>query len=327
MPGYPKTLHSSTLTQTTGQNGPLPAIGVIAIILVLVTLAHGNTMRPQLTSAGDQVQAAVSYDDLIESSAPVAYWPLDNPNARLSEDHTSGRRGTFVGHPEATSMPNGDSATSFNGIDQYFEVPSSAPLSPIPTGELTIEAWMRPDALQFTKAEREGYVHWLGKGESGEHEFAARIYNLSNSVDRPSRISGYSFEAEGGLGAGSFFEDKLVPGQWVHYVFIINTQKRTADFPDGYTKIYRDGILRAKNNLSIRGNSIQPDRTRAPFRVATRDFGSFFQGAVGKVSLYDKELAPVTICKHTTRMTGSRAKCATSPLQATADASSTLLLR
>lgn len=313
MLGSSRAFRGSALTRAPEHSRLSLAIAAIVVALVLIVVAHTNTIRPHLTSARDQIHTAIAYDDLVQASAPVAYWPLDRPKGGFSADRISGIRGTFVGDPMGTVMPNGDTATSFDGVDQYFEATSSDLLSPVPTGELTVEAWMRPDTLQFAEAEREGYVHWLGKGEAGEHEFAARIYNLSNSVDRPSRVSGYSFEAAGGLGAGSFFEDELVPGQWVHYVFVINTKERTDEFPDGYTKIYRDGILRAKNNLSIHGNSIQPDRTRAPFRVATRDFESFFNGAVGKVSLYDRELAPVTICAHTAQMIGGRAECAKDP--------------
>src|SRR5260370_24382776 len=50
---------------------------------------------------------------------------------------------------------------------QYAEAPDSADFSVVTTGALTVSAWMRPDALQFTATEGgnpdEQYVHWLVK--------------------------------------------------------------------------------------------------------------------------------------------------------------------
>jgi hypothetical protein len=58
-------------------------------------------------------------------------------------------------------------------------VPDADDLSITATGKLTLEAWMRPDVLEFPKQEGSGYVHWMGKGEAqgddGQQEYASRI--------------------------------------------------------------------------------------------------------------------------------------------------------
>jgi hypothetical protein len=119
----------------------------------------------------------------------------------------------------------------FDGADGQVEVPNHAAFSIAATGQLTVEAWMRPDAWTlpdaclgphlppyvqsspyFQKTEdRSGntpssrYVHWLGKGEGSgpiaQQEWAFRIYSCDNvqhdaagkEERRGGRISFYVF--------------------------------------------------------------------------------------------------------------------------------------
>ena len=64
----------------------------------------------------------------------------------------------------------------FDGTDDYVEIADAPQFSIVNTGELTVSAWMRPDALTFPKFEGTGYVHWIGKGEAGQQEWAFRMY-------------------------------------------------------------------------------------------------------------------------------------------------------
>src|SRR5436190_1924896 len=70
---------------------------------------------------------------------------------------------------------------------------------------LTVEVWVRPDALEFDGVSADPYVMWLGKGEKDKEEWALRFY--SKKSKRPNRISAYLFNPSGGLGAGAYFED------------------------------------------------------------------------------------------------------------------------
>lgn len=276
--------------------GAARTVITVAIIAVLVTaLVLFCTPRTEPPEAAN-------YDDAVLDDTPVAYWPMSGASDGAEDDLVGGLEGEYESDPKITSMPNGDAATAFNGVDQFFEVPDSARLSPSSSGVMTIEAWMRPDTLQFDSTEGGDYVHWLGKGEVGAHEFAARMYNRDNDVDRPNRISGYVFNEEGGLGAGSAFEDDLRPGEWLHFAFVVNFEASTDEYPDGYTKIYRDGELRSVNDISIHGEEIQVVRTEAPFRVGTRDGGSFFEGAIGKVAIYGYEVNQEDLCGHVAAM-------------------------
>jgi hypothetical protein len=259
---------------------------------------------PPTTADGSVVLARASYDATVLEDRPSAYWTMGSPRDGTEKDRTGNNHaGTYVGRPAATTLPNGDTAADFDGKTEYLEVKDAAALSPATRGVLTLEAWMRPDALDFPqKEEGRGYLHWMGKGESGAHEYVARFYSKTGT-DRPNRISGYLFNASGGKGAGSYFEEKVTKGAWIHYVLVINATATSDTYPNGYIRIYRNGERKDTTNLDYRGTVIVPERGKAPFRVGTRDRGSFFEGAIGKVAIYGKELSQKRIRQHYKVMT------------------------
>ena len=245
-------------------------------------------------------QRAQSYDDLIRSHNPAMYRALSSPETGREAD-LSGRNHTGTYHPAArlpsrSRLPNGDPVAVFDGVTQYLEVPDANDLSVTSRGELTIEAWIRPDTLQFRAQERAGYVHFLGKGVRGQHEYVARMYSKVNGENRPNRISGYAFNLTGGLGSGSYFQQVVRIGEWILVDIVINTRNVSAAYPTGYVKIYRNGEL--KDTTRLDQFDVVPGNGTAPFRVGTRDFGSYFQGAIGKVALYLHELTPERIASH-----------------------------
>lgn len=235
------------------------------------------------------------YDNTIFEDSPVAYYPFIESSAAC--DHSgNGLNGSKYGNLQTTTLPNGDTALVFDGVQDYVEVADNDSLSVTTTGKLTMEAWIRPDTLQFLSEEGSGYVHWMGKGVAGQHEYLARMYSYINDESRPNRISGYAFNSTGGLGVGSYFQDALTAGQWIHYVFVINTADTSVTYPMGYTKIYKNGSQRDQDNLATLG--IVPTNGNAPLRIGTRDFDSYFEGAIAKVAIYDYELSPFQVLEH-----------------------------
>lgn len=257
------------------------------------------------------------YDLAIQNDNPVFYFQSPYENALNPStsvvNTTAGGRSVNTG---AAVMPNGDAAAAFNGRTSYVEFPDAPNLSVSHTGILTIEAWLRPDALQFPDQEGSGYVHWMGKGElPGQMEWATRMYGTNNSEGRENRISGYAFNPQGGRGIGSYYQEDVDPGQWIHYVLVINTTPGNGSDP-GYTKLFIDGANNPgrgrrpkdpwddKDTLSEfwpdrhTRHVIEPEDGDAPLRIGTRDFRSFFEGAIGKVAIYDYELTPQQIQGH-----------------------------
>lgn len=230
-----------------------------------------------------------AYDQTILNDRPVAFWPL-RPGIPI--DYSGNNLiGAFNKTPSCTLMPNGDTASVFNGFNQSFAIPDNNLLEIVRTGILTVEAWIRPDTLQFKSSEGSGYVWWMGKGEKNQYSWSARMYNYNNSEGRFNRISGYAFNKSGNLGAGSYFQDSITVGEWIMFTFTVNMLPSA-----GYTKIFKNGIFRDQDNLSGYGIVIQ--NGTAPMRIGTRNYQSFFQGAISKVAVYDYELTTNQLRNH-----------------------------
>lgn len=241
-----------------------------------------------------------AYDQLVLADASIAYWTLgdtDGLNDRTGHGHTAV---AFGGCGVGTMPTSGETSIVLNGSSQYVEVADTDDLSVAASGILALEAWLRPDTLEFSQSEGTGYVHWLGKGMSGQQEYTARIYSLTNSEQRPNRLSGYCFNLAGGEGAGSYSQDAVTPGEWIHYVLVVNTVNTNATYTTGYTKVYRNGVLRDQDALT--DYSIIPSNGTAPFRIGTRDFASFFQGAIAKVAVYNYEPTAAQLLAHYRQM-------------------------
>lgn len=244
--------------------------------------------------------AASQYDTAVLADNPTLYLRMSAVGTQHTEIDRSGnnRHGTYFPQTaifSKTQLPNGEAATVFDGVNQYVEVSSASALSVRRGGALTLEAWIRPDVLNFPNDESDGYVHWAGKGESGQHEYALRMYSKNNTASRPNRISGYAFNPAGGLGSGSYFQDVVTAGHWIHVVVIISTRTRP-----GTIKIYKNGSLRQTTLLDQ--FHVVPRAGNAPLRIGTRDFGSFFKGAIGKFALYAYPLSQRQIQNHFNKM-------------------------
>jgi Concanavalin A-like lectin/glucanases superfamily len=256
---------------------------------------HSCSPRPQ-PSPGPMSQ----YDRQVMSLRPAAYLPLSRAAAGVEPDLTGhGHNGAYrgAGSPGTARLPNGDRAVTFDGHGQYVEVPSAAALSITDTGCLTVQAWVRPDVLEFPVTEGTGYAYILGKGEVAKQEYALRMYSLTNSEvpPRPNRISAYVFNRQGGLGSGAYFQDKVTPGQWVMLTFVVDSRP-SARWPEGCISIYKNGELRG-SPVGLNQFHVTPQASDAPFRIGTRDLESYFDGAIAKVAVYDSVLSSQDIAQ------------------------------
>jgi Concanavalin A-like lectin/glucanases superfamily len=172
----------------------------------------------------------------------------------------------------------------------YVEIPAAPDLSVTPSG-FTISAWIKPRTLEFTRSEGSGYVYWMGKGDKGRYEWAARMYSHTNRENppRPNRISFYVFNAEGGLGQGSYSEEPVKPGEWIQI---------TASANGTETAIYRNGeYVRcdeydgpAGHGCHAHPERIQATAGDAPLRLGSRDLNSFFEGGLSQVRIWNRAL-------------------------------------
>ncbi len=266
--------------------------GIVAIVVSLVTPTAPNCAAAP-ASATPPSGVTDAYDRQVLSFSPALYLTFAHPSSATEADLSgNGHTATYLpanNPPGQATLPNGDVAASFNGQNQYAQVPSSAALSITHTGCLTVEAWIRAATKQFPHEEGTGYVYMLGKGTTDQYEYALRMYSAVNTETppRPNRISGYVWNLSGGLGSGAYFQDTGVIGVWIMVTMVVDAQK-TSSWPDGYVALYKNGVLRGK--VSLGQYDVTPQASSAPLCIGTRDLGSYFDGAIGKVAVYDSAL-------------------------------------
>lgn len=241
---------------------------------------------------------ASAYARAVQAKKPVAYWRLGESDGPDAHDSTgNGHTGRYVGTP-ALRQPgairgDADTAVRLDGKRSYIEIPGHADFSQPTSGRgLSVEVWVRPDALEFDGQTDDAHVHWLGKGEPKRHEWAFRFYSRT-SKDRPSRVSAYIFNPQGGLGAGAYFQDRLTAGEWVHVVACFDPGD--ADTAGAGVRIYKNGVPRLgppkRGTLYADARwQIKPAAGGAPLRLGTRDQRSFLAGALDEVAIYPRVL-------------------------------------
>jgi hypothetical protein len=251
-----------------------------------------------------------AYSRAVLAKGPLGYWRLGEPTGPSAADSSANRHaGTYKGHPSfgqaGAILKDHDKAVGLNGpgSGDFVEIPDPAggDLSQ-PTSKLglTVEAWMRPDALIFSGQTTEPYVHWLGKGTAQQYEWGFRFY--SQDTYRPNRISAYIWNPAGGEGAGAYFQDNMRIGEWIHVVACYEPGDATTDPPAG-VQIYRNGVKRLgppSIGTLYRSYNIVPAHGSAPVRLGTRDLGSYLTGGLDEVAVYPRVLTPSEIMENYT---------------------------
>jgi len=93
------------------------------------------------------------YSDAVAGDGPAGYWRLDESSGTTAANLTGSgagvyRNGAGVGAAGLLTAEPSRKAVSLDGVDDSVSVASSSALSP--TQKVTVEAWVRPDALPAT---------------------------------------------------------------------------------------------------------------------------------------------------------------------------------
>jgi hypothetical protein len=251
------------------------------------------------------------YAEIVLADGPVGYWRL---NERSLDDlacdqSVYGHHGSIAGEPTLgepgalRGCPN--TSMSFRP-EAHIEIPHSPHFSIQTSGNgLSVEVWMRPDALLFEGEDNKGYIHWLGKGVAGKMEWGLRLYSSDHS-ERPKRISAYAWNPQGGKGAGAYYEGPAVEkGVWTHLVACFEHYIDTC--------VRKTGVQLFVNGAFVQGPpstgtlyfnegswSVTPRGGDAPLRIATRSAttNSFLTGGIDEVAIYPKVLTPQQVRQH-----------------------------
>jgi hypothetical protein len=273
-------------------------------------------------------KASDQYSSVVLAKAPVGYWRLGEVAGPTAADFSgNGYDGTYVGNP-TLGQPgaiggDSDTAIGLNGPDSkdYVEIanPANFPFSqPTSMQGLTVEVWMRPDALVFPgqlDTAGEILIHWLGKcvSGSGQCEWGFRFYS-GDSPTRANRVSAYIWNPEGLEGAGAYFQfgvndnDQLVVGTWYHIVAIYEPGNK--DTPGAGVRIYKNGVK--MQGPPSRGTlyseyGIVPVAGTLPLRLGTRDAEmrpshsavvSYLTGGLDEAAIYPRVLSDAEILEN-----------------------------
>ena len=255
-----------------------------------------------------------AYEQTVLESRPAAYWRLGESQGRTAEDAAGhGFNGRYVGHPnlgqKGAVVSDSNRAIGLDGsrTNSFVEVPGGDDFSVATSGKgLSVEVWMRPDALDFKGDEADPaqeYLHWLGKGEKGRYEWGFRFYRRRS--ERPNRISAYVWNPDGKLGAGAYVEDRLTEGAWIYLVATYDDPRK----PDAQVRLYKDGAASSHNESSgtlYKSYDITPKHGPAPVRLGTRDLRGFLTGGLDEIALYPRVLGAEEIRRHWNVAQGKR---------------------
>jgi hypothetical protein len=272
--------------------------------ILLLSGTTGLAWLGQTASWAQQSVGASSYREAVLAKNPVGYWRLSDPVLRTAIDASPHRRnGKYHDNPQSTPgalRADADTGVALDG-KSYIEIPDCAAFSQPTSGlGLTVEAWFRPDTLDFEGETADPYIYWLGKGDAKRQEWGMRFY--SKRSKRPNRISAYIWSPAGGLGAGAYFEDVLQPGVWIHVVACYDPGDALTKGKPG-VHIYKNGMHRggppAPGTLYNNPRwQIRPAHGAAPLRLGTLDRKSFLTGGLDEVAIYPRVLTAKEIAEN-----------------------------
>lgn len=233
----------------------------------------------------------------LENAVTPASGAAGNSNASSSNAGNSNAGDAATSVPQAAEnkgatfgpdrFGNANSAAVFSGDSNvYMEIPDHDAFSINTAGALTISVWVCPKVLTFRNAESSGYVHWMGKGVPHQHEWVLRMYNkelTASQENRPNRMSAYAFNLEGGLGSGSYVQEALTDGEWMHIVARYDIAANTIT-------LFKNGEQKDQDPLYDETYGVQVQNGTAPVRLGTRSLWSFFEGSIDDLRFYGRAL-------------------------------------
>ena len=283
-----------------------------------------------------------NYDAAVLNDKPIAFWDMKNPTGTETDLTGNGHTGTYKGGaPTLTTLPDGEQVVDFNTAAsqrQYMTVasPADKSFSISTTKQLTWEAWIRPDVAQFATNAGSGYVDWMGKcevygGSTSQEpcEWEARMYSVttSESPNRPNRLSAYVFNAGAGLGSAGDWQPAytgpssnvyassiIQPKDWLYvvaeYQTVNNGTASGCGTPVGTADVWVNGVKWSQSSHSPTGCMSQfgvtPSAGSSPLDIGTMAMDGWFQGAIGKVAIYNTLLSQSQINAHYAAMTGTQ---------------------
>jgi hypothetical protein len=205
---------------------------------------------------------------LYNRGAPIAHWKFDEGEGNIAYDSSgNGNNGTIYGAQWVQGKFA--SALSFDGVDDYVEVPNSPSLNP--TNEITVEAWFYP--MSYTSG-----TGWHGiVGKAGFTNGYLLWVEETGSVNGLIYVGGTRYNVFSGYNAPL--------NQWTHAAYTVK---------QGRMDIYINGQWRAKTDIPVGAFNTNTN----PLRIAGQGSDStqpWFRGLIDDVRIYNYARSPEQI--------------------------------
>lgn len=213
------------------------------------------------------------YRSTILADSPVAYYRLGESSGTTASDETGSYDATYTNSPTLgeDGVISGDASTSVSlasASNQYAEIDSNLSITAYP---FTIEAWVK------TTATADSTVGSFVVNTTNNQMFALRV-----------DASGYAYTyARNTSGVLAESTTAVNDGDWHHIVAVFAASNDRTIYVDGYAEDTHTAAvtLPAINRFSIG-------------RMGDTSPGSYFNGTVDEVAVYDTALSASTIASH-----------------------------
>jgi Concanavalin A-like lectin/glucanases superfamily len=218
-----------------------------------------------------------SYQDSVLDSGPVSYWRLGEGSGTSAADSKGSNTGTYTNGPtlaQAGALAgDADTASGFDGTNDYVNVPWSAALNP---AQYTVEFWAR--ATGGANTWRTAASTWQQNGADWQG-YALGLDDTNH----------WMAQTGNGTVAVAITGPSVVYNSWTHVV----------ETYDGATlRMYVNGASAG----SLATTSYTPAPSPMAFEIGAEYSGgtrvAFFPGQIDDVALYNKALSATEVQLH-----------------------------
>lgn len=223
------------------------------------------SLRP--TELGAPPPPPPSYStQVLSTPSLISYWRLGEGSGTLADDALGTNDGTYVNAPTLASAGlvtgEADTAVRFDGVNDHVTRAATSSLNP--TGGVTLEAWVKPEALQGSVVKRNNSYELRSQGDGS---VLFRVWTGSQVRTATS--------AAGQVTTG--------------------TKHHLAGTYDGTTmRIYRNGVeIKAQAQTGAMTHNVDP------LLIGRNDFdNTHFKGTIDDVAVYGAALSAATVQAH-----------------------------
>ncbi|MGI8589170.1 MAG: LamG-like jellyroll fold domain-containing protein [Chloroflexia bacterium] len=244
---------------------------------------HLTADNPQPTPNTQQAaKKLMPYHAEVLADKPVGYWPLTEADGTLAADSAGGepgaiRGGVSLGAPGPLASNTG-AAMNFDGSTGYVRITETEALNL--TGDLTVEAWVKPAALNKTT---QAVVHNGGGGGATGWQ-----YRLG--------LTSYNFwRGTVFVGGMNYTVTAHSAPSTDHWSYLVMTRSGNT------LALYVDGIEDTERTVDGALNS-SSSGILAIGRTGGVDL-DYFNGSIAEVAVYDKALSQARVFEHYTAAT------------------------